>query len=115
MREMSNGTMVRREGNGEHYSVEQASAHAITWCAAHPGWQRICDIDDCDALYRTYAELSSRDRRYWDRRGGEASWREWGRRACKVPYGFVTGKGEFYRDICDVPLFHNVMMVFKTS
>jgi hypothetical protein len=108
-------SMAVRERDGEHYSVQQAAEHAIAWCKAHPGWQRICDIEDVDALYKSYAELPASDRRYWDRRGGENMWLEFGRKPCKVLYGFVTAKGEFYRDILEVPLFHNLMTVYKTS
>lgn len=97
------------------YSVDDAARHAEVWCETRPGWQRICDIEDTDALYKTYAELPERDRKYWDKNGGEYAWREWGRRPCKVPFGFITGAGAFVRDILDVPRFHNSMMVFKTS
>jgi hypothetical protein len=104
-----------RNDDGEHYSAQLAAEHAVSWCAAHPGWQRICDIEDVNALYKTYAELSSQDRRYWERHGGEVLWLEFGRKPCKVPHGFVTGKGEFYWNILEVPIFHNIMTVYKTS
>lgn len=99
----------------ETYTVEQASARARTWCAAHPGWQRICDVENSDALYKTYDELPQRVRRTWDAHGGEASWKEFGHKPCKVPFGFISGKGEFYSNVLDVPRFHNLMMIFKTG
>lgn len=98
----------------EFYTTEQAAAHAIEWCAANPGWQRICDIEDVGALYKTYAELPARDRRSWDAKGGEYAWKEFGHQPCKVPRGFISGKGEFYRDVLAVPRFHNLMTVYKT-
>nr|WP_279088645.1 hypothetical protein [Comamonas thiooxydans] len=99
----------------QEFTVEQASDHARAWCAAHPGWQRICDVANTDALYKTFGELSQRARQTWEARGGEAAWREFGHRACKVPFGFISGKGEFYRNVLDVPRFHNLMMIFKTG
>jgi hypothetical protein len=101
----------------ESCSVEQAAAHALQWCAAHPGWQRLCDLDAATsaALDETYAELPARERRHWERQGGEAAWREFGTRRCKVPHGFISGKGEFYEDVLAVPPLHNLMSVFQTS
>ena len=99
----------------ESYTVEQASEHAKEWGKAHPGWQRICDIADSDKLYKTYAELTKRQRAAWDREGGEAAWKEWGSAPCKFPKGYISGKGEFYRNVLDVPRFHNLMTVYKTG
>ncbi|MGE8319557.1 MAG: hypothetical protein ACN6O3_12495 [Comamonas sp.] len=97
------------------FTVEQASAHAKEWCADHPGWQRICDVPNSDALYKTFAELPKRVQRAWEGRGGEAAWKEFGNRPCKVPRGFISGAGEFYRNVLDVPRFHNLMTVYKTG
>ena len=108
--------MTTEQTQGEAtFTVEEASERAKSWCAAHPGWQRICDIANTDALYKTYAELPQRVQRSWEANGGEAEWKEFGRAPCKVPKGFISGAGKFYRDVLDVPRFHNLMMVFKTG
>lgn len=103
----------------ETYTTEQAAEKAIEWCANHPGWKRICDIENSDSLYKVWEELSEKARKSWINEYGEYSaesaWREFGERPCKVPYGFVTGKGEFYRKILDVPLHHNIMTVYKVN
>lgn len=101
----------------ESYSVEQAAEHAVRWCSEHKGWERICDIDDSDSLYKTFDELPLRVRKSWEKEyptDPQGAWEEWGHKPCKVKYGFISGKGEFYRDILKVPRFHNLMMVFKT-
>ncbi|WP_332237927.1 hypothetical protein [Sporolactobacillus sp. KGMB 08714] len=103
----------------ETYTIEEAADKALTWCDKHPGWQRIYDIDDTGSLYKTWKELSEKVKKPWIEHFGqysaEAAWREFGDAPCKVPYGFITGKGDFFRSIIDVPQFHNVMMVFKVS
>jgi len=102
----------------ESYTTEQAAEHAKKWCARHRGWQRICDIEDSDALYKNWDELSTKERAGWEeeyRSSAEAAWLEFGRKPCKVPSGFITGKGEFYKDVLQVPIWHNLMMVFQTS
>lgn len=103
----------------ETYTVEQASEHAKNWCKKHKGWKRICDIDDSDNLYKTWDELNEKIKRSWINEYGnysaESAWLEFGRRPCKVPFGFITGKGEFYKDVRQVPLYHNLMMVYKVE
>jgi hypothetical protein len=100
----------------QEYTVEQAAEHAKEWCKKH-GWKRICDLPSSDALYYTWEELPKKDRAYWIRLYGEYSaqsaWEEYGKKRCRVQYGYISGAGAFYRDILDVPRFHNVMMVFK--
>ena len=49
----------------ESFSVDQASAHAMEWCNKHPSWQRICDIENTDVLYKSFDELSGKQRKYW--------------------------------------------------
>lgn len=98
----------------QSFTTEQAADRAKAWCTAHPGWQRICDVPNSDALYKTFSELPERDQRAWHACGGEAAWKEFGRAPCKVPNGFISGAGKFYRNVLDVPRFHNLMMVFKT-
>ncbi|MED2258271.1 hypothetical protein ABEO98_21685 [Brevibacillus parabrevis] len=103
----------------ETYSFEQAKQHALDWCNNNPGWKRICDIENTDALYCTFSELPKKEQKYWlDTYGeysAESAWREFGRGKCKVPYGFITGKGEFYDDVLKVPLHHNLMQVYKVG
>jgi len=96
------------------YTPAQAAERAADWCLANPGWERICDIPDHESLYKAYAELPAKTRKYWEDIGGETIWSEMGVKPCKVPVGFVSGAGEFYEQIIRVPLGHNCMMVFKT-
>lgn len=114
--EKDNGTT--KSDSQDSFTTEQASNHAKIWCANHRGWQRICDIEDSDALYKTWDELPAKVRKEWEAHygnSGEAAWLEFGRKPCKVPNGFITGKGEFYENVLDVPILHNLMMVFQTS
>jgi len=102
----------------ESYTTEQASQHALNWCAKNPKWKRICDIPDSDALYKTWEELPIKVRDSWESRYGydaKSAWREFGYRPCKVKFGFISGKGEFFRNVLDVPRFHNIMMVFRVG
>lgn len=102
----------------EWYSTEEASIHALRFCEKHPGWKRICDIEDSDSLYKTWAELPNREKRPWEKeygRSAEDAWGEFGNRPCKVPYGFISGKGKFYKKVTDVPCKHNLMMIFKVA
>ena len=102
----------------ETYTTEQASQQALLWCQTHRGWQRICDIDNSDSLYKTWPELPQRERNSWIKAYGphsaESAWQEFGIAPCKVPKGFISGKGEFYKDILQVPHYHNLMTVYKT-
>jgi uncharacterized protein YegP (UPF0339 family) len=36
---------------GEAYTAEQAAIKALEWCKQNPGWKRICDIENTDALH----------------------------------------------------------------
>lgn len=111
--------LKRRDFKLENYTALEASNKAIEWCAKHPGWKRICDIEDTDVLYKNWEELPEKVRSSWIREYGEHSaeslWVEFGDSPCKVPFGFVTGKGEFYKNILDVPLHHNLMTVYKVN
>lgn len=115
----TNYERVKNTDKIETYTTEQASQNAIEWCEKHPGWKRICDIENSDSLYKTWDELSDNVKKSWvdeySKYSAESAWREFGKRPCKVPYGFITGKGEFYKDVLQVPLYHNLMMVFKVS
>jgi len=107
-----------RVDTGEKYTVKQATQHAFLWCQNNPGWKRICDIENSDSLYFTWDELPKKIRKQWKKHFGsyaKEAWEEFGEKPCKVPYGFITGKGEFYNDVLKVPLNHNLMMVFKVN
>lgn len=95
--------------DSDFYSVEQASKHASEWCKKHPAWMRICDLDDTDCYYVQWNELSERERNYW---GSEDAYNELATKRQKVKTGHISGKGEFFSDILDVPRWHNSMMVF---
>ena len=101
------------------HTVDEAAKKALEWCKKHKGWQRICDIPDTDNLYKNWDELSPKERKPWIDDFGklyaEDAWNAHGRKPCKVTYGFISGKGEFYKDILQIPPLHNFMMVFKTT
>jgi len=96
----------------ETSTFEEVLQHSSEWCVKNPAWIRICDLPDghCESLHVQWTELSATQQRRW---GSEYSYNEFGDKRCKVPYGFVSGKGEFYKRITDVPRFHNSMMVFR--
>lgn len=103
----------------ETYTTEEASLKALEWCNNHKGWKRICDIKNRDNLYKTWTEIPAKERTLWIKNYGEyfakSAWEELGTKPCKVPFGFISGKGEFYKDILQVPPLHNLMMVFKVA
>lgn len=103
----------------EQCTFEEVLDKSLEWCNQHPGWKRMCDIEDTDSLFKTWEELPKRSHDVWISAYGEYSaekaWEEFGHKPCKVKYGHVSGKGEFYKDIRDIPLFHNSMMVFKVG
>lgn len=103
-----------REAEREHYSVEQASEHAAAWCAKRPAWMRICDLGniDSDQFYVQWHELNKRDQEGW---GSECAYREFAIKTRKVEMGHISGKGEFYSSILDVPMWHNTMMVIRVG
>lgn len=98
---------------------EDAAVKALEWCRNHIGWERICDIEDADSLYKTWDELSERKKNPWIRKfgllGAKEAWGEFGDQPCKVQYGFISGEGKFYKDILDVPLSHGLMQIFKVK
>lgn len=99
-------------------TTAEAAQKAIKWCENHIGWKRICDIEDIDDLYKTWDELSEKEKRTWIKEYGisaENAWRELGRKPCKVSYGFITSKGDFYKDILKAPLKDGIMQVYKVS
>ena len=105
-----------RTDTGEHYTVEQASAHAAEFCRKHPAWIRVCDMPDTEevsrALYVQWDELSKTAQENW---GSEYAYEEFARKRCKVKQGVMTGKGELYDSILAAPLFHNVMCMYRVG
>lgn len=102
------------DGASEAYTFEQVLQQSAEWCAKRPAWMRICDMPDgySESLYVQWEELRASQKRYW---GTEYAYNEFSTRRCKVPYGYISGKGEFYESNADVPLSHNSMMVFKVG
>jgi hypothetical protein len=100
------------------FTTDQAAEQAVKWCKAHPGWQRICDIEDTDSLYEQWEDLPYRARKFWEnecRSDPKGSWQRFETAKSKVPTGFISGAGFFYDNALDVPACHNMMMVFKTG
>lgn len=96
--------------------MDEVLKKSLEWCENHAGWKRICDIENSDSLYKTWDELSDKDKKPWIREyrsDAEGAWGEWGHKPCKVPFGFVTVNGEFYKKITDIPQFHDFMQVYK--
>jgi hypothetical protein len=105
-----------RIDTGEYFSVEQASAHAAEFCRKRPAWIRVCDMPDTEevnrALYVQWDELSATQQAHW---GSEYAYDEFARKRCKVKQGVMTGKGEFYASVLDVPLSHNMMGMYRVG
>ena len=102
----------------ETFGTDQAAEKALIWCENHKGWKRICDIKDSDSLYKKWVDLTKEEKYPWVRDFGisaDSVWNDNKGDTCKVPYGFISGEGEFYKDILQVPLFHNLMMIFKVN
>ena len=102
------------------YSTEEAAKFALKWCEKNNGWERICDIScDSEELYYSWSEITKKEKDFWIKEYGVDSakdaWKEFGNKKCKIPYGFITGKGEFYSNILDVPLNHSIIMVYQTG
>ncbi len=102
------------------YTVQQAADFALQWCRQHQGWMRVCDLPedvDADDFYTKWEDVPATQREWWlqeyGRQAAKKMWEELGVKTCKIPYGFVSGKGEFFEEITQVPLNHNSMMVFK--
>lgn len=99
----------------DRYRREDAAHRAAEWCARNAGWLRICDLTCAAALQRAYEALPEPVRDYWAQRGGFAAWKikHSPRLTSRIDRGFVTGAGEFLRDISEVPIGHGMMMVFR--
>lgn len=100
-------------------SVKVASEMARRWCERNPKWQRICDIEDSDALLLSWEEIPDFERRSWTKRYGdraESAWREFGyERPTRYRHGCIGEDGLFYDCIWNMPLMMNHMMVFETG
>lgn len=94
----------------EEYTPRQALEHADKWCAKRPAWLPIYLLDDTDQYYVQWGELSAKDKEYW---GSQDAYDEFATKRQKIEIGFISGKGEFYGDVLQVPLFHNFMMVLR--
>ena len=82
------------------------------------GWKRICDVEDSNIFYKTWHELSDKEKKPWIKEYGsnaESAWEEWGHKPCKLPFGFVNTEGEFFKKITDIPQLHDFMQVYKVS
>lgn len=91
---------------------------SLEWCERHPGWKRICDIPDSDALYKTWDELPAKVRRVWEaayHSRAEDAWREFGSAPCRVEHGYVGVAGVFYPRITDLPMNTNFCAVYLTG
>jgi len=93
-------------------TTEEASKKAVEWCKNHYGWKRICDIENVDLLFTQWDELSNSEKECFD--NNIDYWVEFGRKFCKVPYGYITASGEFIRNI-HLRGDYNIMTVFKVN
>ena len=96
----------------EYFSVEQAKRHADEWCAKRSAWMPICDLGETDQYYVQWGELKRADKDYWE---SEYGYNEFAIKRCKIEFGFMSGKGEFYSDAMHVPCGHNFMMLFRVG
>jgi len=101
------------------YTVEQAKLAAEKFCSNNAGWEMICDIEDSDSLYKGWNDMDKKVKAAWRKKygmaGAQDAWESLADKPCKVPYKFISGAGEVYDSILDVPAFHNSMMIFKVS
>jgi hypothetical protein len=96
----------------KYYSPEDAMKHAREYVRTHPSWVLICDIENHDVLYVQWEELDKKSKAYWK---SEEFYDENARKICKVANMHMSGAGELYADICDVPVGHNSMLMFKVG
>lgn len=99
-------------------SVSVASEMAKRWCERNPKWQRMCDIENSDALMLSFDEIPDFDRRGWTEKYGdraEEAWREFCvNRPTRHRRGHIGEDGLFYQCITSKPVMMNSMMVFET-
>lgn len=103
----------------ETYSFNEALERSLEWCKRNEGWERYCDIEDTDSLYLMWDDLPEETRNRWkeeySEESAESMWEEFAYKIAKFPFGFISGKGEFYEDILRIPINHNFMTVFKMN
>lgn len=100
------------------YSTEDAANKAKAYCEKNKGWQRICDIENSDALMLAFEELPAKVQNAWKREypsNPKGMWEEFGSGISRHPYKFVSGAGEVFDKATDVPYGHQLMMIFNTS
>ncbi len=101
------------------FTVADAKRHAEAFCHRNPTWRMICDLDEADYSPLPWSMLPREERRHWLRRYGSSApeaWAEFGTNK-PMPYrmGYVSGAGEFFNDVLDVPRFHNLMTVVEVG
>ena len=86
------------------------------WGKQNPEWELICDIEDSDALYVQWEELTSRERMSWVgtyRTAARDAFEEFAIKRCKVKRAVLCPDMQL-RDVMDWP--HGFcMLVFKTG
>jgi len=45
---------------------DEAAIYVLRFCEKHPGWKRICDIENNKNLYKTWEELLEKDKKTLD-------------------------------------------------
>ena len=96
------------------YTQQDATKKAREWVKTHPAWILICDMKaDPDIFYFQFHELTDKERSYW---GSAGHYNEYAIRRCKVQRAHITGDGEIYASICDIPPNKGgSMMMFKVG
>jgi hypothetical protein len=100
------------------YTSEEAANKALKWCNSRPTWMRICDINNTAHLYKKWKEIPLLEQKTWVERYkvcAQEAWEEFAVKPCRVDFGFISGEGVFYSCINEVPLMHNIMMVFRVG
>lgn len=104
-----------------HFTTDDASRHAQLWCSRNLSWSRICDVDE-RAYVVSWSDLPGLTRRRFCVRyrchsddHGRAVFDEFGPKPLRFRFGFISGAGEFFASVCDVPISHNLMMVIQTN
>jgi len=94
------------------YTLQEASAKATAFCTENAGWIKVCDMPETFNPYKSWKELTAKARKHW---GTIEVWRDCATEEPKYPYGFISGAGEFFGSVLDVPPHHQHMMVWKVK
>lgn len=96
------------------YTQQDATKKAREYVSTHPAWVPICDmLADPGVLYYKFHELTDKERKYWEH---PDRYNAYARKRCKVQRAHITGDGEIYADICDVPPKKGAsMMLYKVG